>query len=761
MSRHKSYLKCAATGMVSAVMFSASGFAADPAGRLPAFPGAEGFGAFTPGGRGGRIIEVTNLNVKGPGSLQAACSAEGPRIVVFRVSGIIPGPVSLRHPFITIAGQTAPGDGICVRGCLNVGANNVIIRYLRLRPGDHPLGTNPEGRDCFSVRGNNVIIDHCSASWGIDENTSVYGPYDKVTVQWCITSEALYDSIHPKGPHGMGMILGCAGMARISVHHCLFAHNAGRNPLIAARKKGAPVYDIRNNVCYARHPAVVQILGHPRVNLVGHTIKRGRPGTHKKWVRWYGISAGNPYTEHGPAEVYVKDNVWPANPKGEGDPWAIVSKPGRPPTKGFKRLAEPAPTPAVTTQPVAEAYESVLKYAGCILPVRDVVDERIVGEVRAGTGEIIDSQDYVGGGPPYARAEPPPDSDHDAMPDAWEKKHGFNPKDPKDGPEDRDGDGYTNVEEFLNRTDPGKPDTGEPIAYGVVKVQAGNDHIRGEAARKIGKELLAREQTPNCSPESAEALVKRVKDAGKDVAEVLGIKMLRIEPGTLELPNPKDSDQKIKMRITKPYRTGATEVTQGQWEAVMGTRPWAGRPGVKEGTNCPASYVSYIDAQEFIRRLSAHSGAKWRLPTNAEWRLAARGGTQEKYGFPGGWKSAPEYAWCCWRVWEGERMVQRRFKLSPQEVAQLKPNPVGLYDMAGNVREWVSDFADFHYFTDVGKYGLERTDPTGPKTGQKRTVCGGHFRYMTRQLFDSRPYAGHKPHFRGFGMGFRLARNVP
>ena len=754
--------RCTEWTAVLALLFSALVLAEEDAGRrTPAFPGAEGFGALTPGGRGGRVIEVSNLNTKGPGSLQAACEAAGPRIVVFRVSGIIPSRVSIREPFITIAGQSAPGDGICIRGCLNVNADNVIVRYLRLRPGDHPLGTNPEERDCFSVRGNNVIIDHCSASWGVDENTSVYGPYDNVTVQWCITSEALYDSIHPKGPHGMGMILGCASEARISVHHNLFAHNYGRNPLIAARSKGAPVYDIRNNVCYARFPAIVHVAGHPRVNLIGHTIKRGVPGPYLKWTRWFGIVAGNPvYAEHGPGEVFVKDNVWPANPKGEGDPWAIVNRPGRPPIKGFKRLAEPAPAAAVTTQPVAEAYESVLKYAGCILPVRDVVDDRIVAEVRAGTGGIIDSQDYVGGWPAYANAAPSPDADHDAMPDAWEKRYGFDPNSPTDGPQDRDGDGYTNVEEFLNRTDPAKRDTGAPIPQGPVKVQAGNDRIRRDAARKVGERLLARQQRPHCTAESRTGLLDRVKASGRDVADLLGIGMTRIEPGTFELSSPKDRKAKITFRITRPYQIGVTEVTQAQWQAVMGTRPWAEQPGVRDGPNCPASYVSCIDAQELVRRLNACGGPKWRLPTGAEWRLAARGGTPYKYGFPGGYKSAPGYAWCCYRVWEGERMVERRFKISPQEVAQRKPNPFGLYDMAGNVREWVSDYADSHYFTDLKRYGTARTDPTGPKTGTKRTVCGGHFRYMTRQLFDNRPYAGHKPHYRGFGMGFRLARNV-
>ena len=175
------------------------GAATRAAAPLPAFPGAEGFGAHTPGGRGGRIIEVTNLSSDGPGSLREACAAKGPRIVVFRVGGIIEGSVSVREPFITIAGQTAPGDGICIRnGVFHVGTHDVIVRHLRVRPGDHPFGPCASDRDCISVSGpgdrvHDVIIDHCSVSWGIDENMGTWGRPRNVTFQWCITSESLLD----------------------------------------------------------------------------------------------------------------------------------------------------------------------------------------------------------------------------------------------------------------------------------------------------------------------------------------------------------------------------------------------------------------------------------------------------------------------------------------------------------------------------------------------------------------------------------------
>jgi pectate lyase len=223
--------------------------------EIPAFPGAEGFGSHTPGGRGGRVIEVTNLNPDGPGSLREACAAKGPCIVVFRVGGTIEinRGLSIREPFITIAGQTAPGDGICLRGgTLGVHTHDVVIRYLRVRVGDSPEGPDPENRDCIDISGDadrvyNVVVDHCSFSWSTDENVATwYGPRD-VTIQWCITSESLNDSLHPKGPHGKGMILGSQDNT-ITIHHCLFAHNADRNPLIGdtGNNVGPSIFDFRS-----------------------------------------------------------------------------------------------------------------------------------------------------------------------------------------------------------------------------------------------------------------------------------------------------------------------------------------------------------------------------------------------------------------------------------------------------------------------------------------------------------------------------------
>jgi hypothetical protein len=181
-------------------------------GPLPAFPGAEGFGSTTPGGRGGRVIAVTTLNPSGPGSIQEACQARGPRIVVFRVGGVLQLTRSLevREPFLTLAGQTAPGDGICLRGAgLSIRTHDVIIRGLRLRVGDDPGGPDPENRDGIEIAHNkpgevyNIVVDHCSVSWAIDENVSTWYECRDITFQWCLIAEALM-----KGSSGFDVGLG-------------------------------------------------------------------------------------------------------------------------------------------------------------------------------------------------------------------------------------------------------------------------------------------------------------------------------------------------------------------------------------------------------------------------------------------------------------------------------------------------------------------------------------------------------------------------
>jgi pectate lyase len=224
---------------------------------VPAFPGAEGFGAQSLGGRGGKVLFVTNLDDGGPGSLRAAVEADGPRTVVFRVSGTIAlkSALVVRNSHVTIAGQTAPGDGICLKDCgLVVAADHVIVRYLRCRPGDN-AGGEPDAMSISS--GHNIIVDHCSASWSVDETLSASssGGLGNVTVQWCIISESLNESTHHKGAHGYGALIRGGHGNGYTYHHNLFAHHKARLPRPGNYNdrdedpKGF-IFDFRNNVIY-------------------------------------------------------------------------------------------------------------------------------------------------------------------------------------------------------------------------------------------------------------------------------------------------------------------------------------------------------------------------------------------------------------------------------------------------------------------------------------------------------------------------------
>ncbi len=588
---------------------------ATAAWSLPAFPGAEGFGSDTPGGRGGRVIEVTNLNADGPGSFREAANAEGPRIIVFRVGGTIPiyGGLSIREPFVTIAGQTAPGDGICLRGgSLVVSTHDVVIRHLRVRVGDGPEGGNPENRDCIDVSGDgervyNVVIDHCSFSWGLDENVATwYGPRD-VTIQWCITSESLLDSLHPKGPHGMGMILGSRDNT-ITIHHCLFAHNNDRNALIGdtGGNEGPSIFDFRNNVIYDHGPwSCTNVRGTTHINYVGNYIKLGPEGLQDS-------PRGVRFDTSLEQLFFVRDNIWTGRSEGDVDPRLVLGSvlgPERTPPPDHFVSAKPIAAPPVTTESAADAYESVLQYVGATFPRRDVVDARIVQEVRTGTGRIIDTQQDVGGWPEYRSAEPEADGDHDGMPDMWEQWHGFATNDPSDGPKDLDGDGYTNVEECLNDTDPRKKTPVEPLPQGPPKAQEGNEHLEFGRARVVAE--------PTAFDSAArQELVRKVRASGKEVAEHLGIGFARVEPGEY-------MRGQIKVTLTKPYEIATHEVTQAQWTAVMGTEPWLEQEYAQDGPQNAATYVSWDDCQEFVARLNACGPREYRLPTEAQSEYAS------------------------------------------------------------------------------------------------------------------------------------------
>jgi pectate lyase len=421
-----------------------------------AFPGAEGFGAYAKGGRGGDVYTVSNLNDSGTGSFRYGIeSAKGPRTIVFAVSGLIPlkSALSVNKNYITIAGQTAPGDGICLRDeCLKIDANHVVVRYIRSR-----LGCKAgKESDAISVSsGKNIIMDHCSASWSVDEcfscSTGDKGRIDSVTVQWSIIAEALHKSIHHKGAHGYGaLIRGCYG-AKYTYHHNLFAHNYSRNPRPGNYDQNnrnldpqGLLFDFRNNVMYnwggsrPGYDADKESVTH--YNYVGNYGKPG-PDSDKSG---YAYSAQCKFFK-----AYYSGNYFYGTIPS--DQWSLVNFSGdwtKNEIDSYKQTV-PFPTGPVTTDNVLDAYKNVLAKAGASL-VRDAVDARVVNDVQKGTGHIIGNEDEVGGWPVYKTYKPQADTDHDGMPDTWEKQKGLNPSDPADRNGDRDKDGYTNLEEYLN-----------------------------------------------------------------------------------------------------------------------------------------------------------------------------------------------------------------------------------------------------------------------------------------------------------------------
>jgi pectate lyase len=414
--------------------------------ELRAFPGAEGFGAFTPGGRGGQVIEVTNLEQSGPGSLQDALDTIGRRIIVFRVGGTIETnkPIRIREPYVTIAGQTAPGGGIAIRGAgLSVSTHNVIVRGVRIRVGDDPAGPRGDNRDGLAINNKNepphdIIVDHSSISWAIDENISVWNSAHDITVQWSITSEALHDSLHRKGPHSKGLLIGPGGH-RISIHHNLFAHNASRNPKFSDDTSS----EIVNNVIYNWSESATDLSNcHSNTpsfsNVIGNHYRAGISTT-SDWS----IEIGDCWVD---GKVFVRGNIGPLRPTDTGDDWLLVNN-----AAGDQgRSDAPAlDSTGITSQGVDEAYDLVLAHAGAIVPARDPVDERIIQSVRDHTGSVINSQSDVGGWPTLVNRTPPRDEDRDGIPDTWESVHGLDPSDPADASKTT-ACGYSWIEEYVN-----------------------------------------------------------------------------------------------------------------------------------------------------------------------------------------------------------------------------------------------------------------------------------------------------------------------
>jgi hypothetical protein len=424
-----------------------------------AFPGAEGFGRFARGGRGGKVFTVTHLGEEGPGSLRAAIEAQGPRTIVFAVSGTIhlTRPLRIEHGFITIVGQTAPGDGITLRDqTLIIAANDVVIRFLRSRLGNE---SGADDDDAIWVSGGTrVILDHISASWSTDEVLSVSprraandAPIGDITVQWSFITESLNRSRHPKGAHGYGSLVRGWRGSRYSFHHNLWAHHRARMPRPGnyASHDEDPVgalMDFRNNVFYNWGASPRSADGSPAVVAAGYDVDSDSVVAYNFINNAYrqGIDSTAAlafFEANVGARAYFSGNTMDG--KLPRDPWSLISGG----THAGYRQAKPIVVAPVRTESADRAFERVLRSSGASL-ARDAVDRRVVADLRAGKGQIIDSQDDVGGWPLMQSLPAPRDSDGDGMPDAWEIHHGFDPHVADAG--EIDAEGYTRLERYLD-----------------------------------------------------------------------------------------------------------------------------------------------------------------------------------------------------------------------------------------------------------------------------------------------------------------------
>lgn len=478
--------------------------------KTPAFPGAEGFGRYTTGGRGGNVYCVTNLNDSGEGSLRWALSQPGPRTVIFNVDGTIHLESPLGIPSnTTIAGQTAPGMGICVADYpFSVNGSNVIVRYMRIRLGNkNVLANGADGWDGFGgYDQRDIIIDHCSVSWSIDECLSVYGNVN-TTVQWCIAAQSLVNSGHSKGAHGYGAIWGGSGA---SFHHNLLAHHTSRVPRLGGRpttQKDERV-DMRNNVFYNWAGEGSYGYEGMNVNIVNNYYKPG-PGTtssmnetKQKRIAGIGIRT-NEYIATYPAyadmlhvwgKYYVDGNTNYTHSDVNSRNWDLgvynqINASGcdgtyTQETKDSIRLSEPIPFVHTTTQTAKDAYNLVVQYAGACKGGHDALDDQYIKDTKGGiasaTGSglgkgFINTQNdnyyivatFGSAWPDLTAGEKWVDSDGDGMPDAWEIANGLDPNDASDGNQ-TNAEGYTNLEIWMNSL---VADITEACAVGTIEGQ--------------------------------------------------------------------------------------------------------------------------------------------------------------------------------------------------------------------------------------------------------------------------------------------------
>lgn len=433
-------------------------------GEVLAFPGAVGFGRLATGGRGGDVYIVTNLNDSGAGSLREAInSGSGPRTIVFAVSGniMLQSKLDIKRPNLTLAGQTAPGDGITVTGYpVTVNADNIIIRYMRFRCGDfNALAENGKpakgnGNLKGSTAGaldvleaNNVIIDHVSTSWAIDETLSVtYSNY--VTVQHSIVSESLNDSYHDKGNHGFGSLIRGNGEGGSTFYRNLYSHHDMRNPGAGSNQTTPSIkgqLDFVNNVVYGWGTRSGEAIGGSaggivEINYVNNYVIANNDSRNANSV-WDEVKTEGILTYQSGNKL---DNNINGVRDGVDNGWSMF-----PNFTSAQRRSSRWSFPQVPTVSAEQAYDDVLNQAGASL-ARDAIDARVVQQVRNNTGRIIDSQEEVGGLAALYSDAAPADSDSDGMPDAWEEDHNLNPFDASDRNNNTLDSVYTNLEMYLN-----------------------------------------------------------------------------------------------------------------------------------------------------------------------------------------------------------------------------------------------------------------------------------------------------------------------
>lgn len=723
---------------------------------LRAFPQAEGFGACTQGGRGGKVYYVTTLDDYLPGtaapvegSLRAAVEAEGPRLVLFRVGGTISLKADLwvRKPFLTIAGQTAPGDGICIKDYMFVlAAHDIVIRHMRFRSGDL---ARKEQIAVGVFGGNNCILDHCSMSWATDEVMSTFGAYN-FTAQWCIIAEGLSHSYHPKGEHSKGSIID--GTGGITIHHCIYAHNAARNPRV-----NTVVLDFRNNVLYNWGYRAGYTTEAPCfMNYVANYLKPG-PST-RETARTKIFEPGDDM-----ARVFLRDNFLVGYPEHTANNVLLIRSPkssNAEATTDAVVVREPFPSPEVLTDLPETAFARVLAEAGAVRPRRDSADSRLVEEIRTGTGRIVNSPADVGGWPVLAGAPAAPDSDYDGMPDAWEKQHGFDSTQATDGNEDADGDGYTNVEEFLNSTAPRVPDMESRVnAKPFRDIQQAAIELAAEGRRLFAE----RKARVNADYEAHKTAMKKTLKVQISPSDVLNAKrivldidgkaslaLVRIPAGHFLMGSPENEGgednehPQHRVNISRDFFMAETPTTARQFWAVMGDVFGKIRPGEEEHS---AHEVNWPTAGDYCDILSAVTGYRFRLPTEAEWEYACRAGTTTAF-HTGDTITSDQANFDATQATRYNPAGASVGKKRP--VRSYPPNAWGLYDMHGNDAEYCLDSC-FRTYTEA-----EVTDPVYLEGGVK-VLRGG--RATSKAFFIRSAYRyGYAPEV---GYAFRIVMEVP